>query len=346
MLPRSVPGGDRSWGTGVHSQRRPASVGSRGGHVGFPQASGGVATWDRSAVGTLFPLAAASPTPNEGDISCPGSPGNASRRSLVLAVTAGVARHAAGRLGRRGPATVGPGATPSTPAAGRRGRRAGPTADDRVLVTVVPGTTDAQARTIADQAGATLEDRSGSTLILDPAARRPTLTGRLDLARRSRPAWSPVEPNLMLARERHRRTTPYWTDQYGLQRQPARRHPRRERVERHPRLTRRRRRRAGQRRRARPPRPHRQPVDEPDRDRRLRLRHARLQRGHARVRTREQLRPDRRRRARHARRRHRRRDRQQQPRRHRASRSRCRSCRCGCCTTMHRPECGAELRDR
>jgi subtilisin family serine protease len=89
-------------------------------------------------------------------------------------------------------------------------------ADDRLLVTVDPTTTEAQAQTIAAAAGATIEDRSGDTLILVPVPGSASATLRSASASlANRAGVRAVEPNIRLVAS----ATPndsYWADQYGL----------------------------------------------------------------------------------------------------------------------------------
>lgn len=91
-------------------------------------------------------------------------------------------------------------------------------ADDRLLVTVVPGTSDAAADSIAANAGADLEDRAGDTLILDPTGTVPELRAS---AIESMPDVVAVEPNYTVTGFAAP-NDPLWGDQYGLQdAQPA-----------------------------------------------------------------------------------------------------------------------------
>ncbi len=64
-------------------------------------------------------------------------------------------------------------------------------ADDRLLVTVDPGTSAAQGQAIADAAGATLDSRAGDTLILDPNPEVSATATEIDAL----PGVQVVEPN-------------------------------------------------------------------------------------------------------------------------------------------------------
>lgn len=87
---------------------------------------------------------------------------------------------------------------------------AGP-ADDRLLVTIAPGTSDDAVDRIASAADATVEARTGSTVILDPAPGRLTATATVAQA----PGVVKVEPNGRLVAAQTPNDT-YFGDQYGL----------------------------------------------------------------------------------------------------------------------------------
>ncbi|MEP6625394.1 MAG: S8 family peptidase [Acidimicrobiia bacterium] len=83
-------------------------------------------------------------------------------------------------------------------------------ADDRLIVTLAPGTSSDAGVAIADQAGARLEARAGDTLILDPS---PSIHASSSLS--SDPQVQTVEPNYAL----HAAVAPndpLYPDQYGL----------------------------------------------------------------------------------------------------------------------------------
>ncbi len=86
-----------------------------------------------------------------------------------------------------------------------------PIADDRLLVTVDPGTSTDQARAIADAAGARLESRAGDTLILDPTAAEPVNPTEINAL----PGVQVVEPNGTIQAS-GAPNDPLFPDQYGL----------------------------------------------------------------------------------------------------------------------------------
>ncbi len=87
-------------------------------------------------------------------------------------------------------------------------------ADDRLLVTLDPGTTTEAAQAVADQAGAIIETRAGDTLILDPVA-APGTAPADTAALAALPQVSVVEPNGRL-RAFAEPNDPLYPEQYGL----------------------------------------------------------------------------------------------------------------------------------
>ena len=85
-------------------------------------------------------------------------------------------------------------------------------ADDRLLVTVAPGTTDAAAAQIAATAGATLDGRAGEALVLDPAPRAEVSAAAVGAI----PGVVTVEPNYTVTGFAAP-NDPLYADQYGVQ---------------------------------------------------------------------------------------------------------------------------------
>lgn len=130
--------------------------------------------------------------------------------SLVALVTSALAVPASAARSAAGPAASGRiVAAPAAPDSGAP-------ADDRLLVSVAPGTTDTAAEGIAAAGGTTLLDRVGDTLIVAPApgaGLRATASASTSLA--TIPGVRSVEPNALL----YGSSTPndtYFADQYGL----------------------------------------------------------------------------------------------------------------------------------
>ncbi len=112
--------------------------------------------------------------------------------------------------GAAGGVTAGPGEpVPHAGAPPTATTVAGP-ADDRLLVTVAPGTTDAAVARIATEAGATVEAHTDTTVILDPTG-GPTTAAAVARA----PDVVAVEPNGRLFGSATP-DDPYFADQYGL----------------------------------------------------------------------------------------------------------------------------------
>ena len=88
-------------------------------------------------------------------------------------------------------------------------------ADDRLLVTVAPGTSAEQAQNIAQLAGAELETRAGDTLILDPAASSAGALHATSTQLEQIPGVQTVEPNARLYASAAP-NDPLYPDQYGL----------------------------------------------------------------------------------------------------------------------------------
>ena len=88
-------------------------------------------------------------------------------------------------------------------------------ADDRLLVTVAPGTSAEQAQNIAQQAGGSIETRAGDTLILDPAASSTGAQHSTPTQLQQIPGVQTVEPNGRLYASAAP-NDPLYPDQYGL----------------------------------------------------------------------------------------------------------------------------------
>jgi subtilisin family serine protease len=133
--------------------------------------------------------------------------------SMLAAVPAGADPATPGATVATTPSSTSTTSTTTAPQAAAPDAAPGTTADDRLLVTVAPGTTDGQARAIAAQAHATLQGRTGTTLILEPHADAGLRAASTSLA--GTPGIVAVEPNLEITASATPNDT-YWTDQYGL----------------------------------------------------------------------------------------------------------------------------------
>lgn len=115
------------------------------------------------------------------------------------------------------PASAAPAPGPGTPSGGighlGRAARPAPTgpADDRLLVTLAPGTSDATVEHIAASAHASVESRAGTTVVLDPAPGRVTAGATVA----AQPGVRAVEPNGTLVAAQTP-NDPYFGVQWGL----------------------------------------------------------------------------------------------------------------------------------
>jgi|GEM_PF-1908521 Subtilisin-like serine proteases len=88
-------------------------------------------------------------------------------------------------------------------------------ADNRLLVTVAPGTSAEQAQAVAHLAGATIETRAGNTLILDPLTPSPGALHATSTQLEQIPGVQAVEPNGRVYATAAP-NDPLYPDQYGL----------------------------------------------------------------------------------------------------------------------------------